>query len=244
MRLILATLIAAMTVISCNSRENDAIQNHNYMWFDCEANYATLSHPDSIQFYLQKCKDLGFGNVVVDVKSIMGEVLYDSQIAPYMGDWEGVERPRDYDMLGYFIQYGHEMGLKVFGSLNVFAGGHNYFDRGIVYMDKAPWQSICYHHGKLTPISEIKSNYNCMMNPSNPEVQEYQIEILKEFAVKYPEVDGLIFDRVRYDGITADFSELSKRQFEEYAGLTVENFPEDILSWYDENGDLRENWVS
>ena len=95
MRPILATLIAAMTVISCQSRENEAFENHNYMWFDCEANYATLSHPDSIQFYLQKCKDLGFANVVVDVKSIMGEVLYDSQIAPYMGDCEGGERSRD-----------------------------------------------------------------------------------------------------------------------------------------------------
>ena len=50
-------------------------------------------------------------------------------IAPYMGDWEGVERPRDYDMFGYFLEYGHEMGLKVFGSLNIFAGGHNFFDR-------------------------------------------------------------------------------------------------------------------
>ena len=163
------SIIAAVALTACSS--NDKVQNHNYMWFDCEANYATLSHPDSIRYYLQKSKDLGFGNVVVDVKSIMGEVLYDSEIAPYMGDWEGVERSRDYDMLGYFIEYGHEMGLKVFGSLNVFAGGHNYFDRGIVYMDKAAWQSICYHNGVLTPISEIKSNYNCMMNPSNPEVQ-------------------------------------------------------------------------
>ena len=236
---ILATVCLMGILSSCNRNET----NHNYMWFDCEANYATLSCPDSIQFYLKKCKDLGFDNVVVDVKSIMGEVLYDSEIAPYMGDWDGVERSRDYDMLGYFIKYGHEMGLKVFGSLNVFAGGHNYFDRGVVYIDKGAWQSICYHNGKLTPISEIKSNYNCMMNPSNPEVQEYQIEILKEFARKYPEVDGLIFDRVRYDGVTADFSELSKKQFEEYAGVTVENFPEDILSWYDENGNLRENWV-
>lgn len=236
---ILATVCLMGILSSCNRNET----NHNYMWFDCEANYATLSCPDSIQFYLKKCKDLGFDNVVVDVKSIMGEVLYDSEIAPYMGDWGGVERSRDYDMLGYFIKYGHEMGLKVFGSLNVFAGGHNYFDRGVVYIDKGAWQSICYHNGKLTPISEIKSNYNCMMNPSNPEVQEYQIEILKEFARKYPEVDGLIFDRVRYDGVTADFSELSKKQFEEYAGVTVENFPEDILSWYDENGNLRENWV-
>ena len=142
MRFIFTAIIALMALTSCASRDNAATDNHNYMWFDCEANYSTLSHPDSIQYYLQKCKDLGFGNVVVDVKSIMGEVLYDSEIAPYMGDWEGVERARDYDMLGYFIEYGHEMGLKVFGSLNVFAGGHNYFDRGIVYMDKAAWQSL------------------------------------------------------------------------------------------------------
>ena len=243
MRKLITFILASVAVMSCKSVTDEAVTNHNYMWFDCEANYRTLSEPDSIMYYLSKCRDLGFGNVVVDMKSIMGEVLYDSQIAPYMGDWEGIERPRDYDMFAYFLKYGHELGLKVFGSLNVFAGGHNYFDRGVIYGDKAHWQSICYHNGELVPISSIKTNYNGMMNPSNPEMQQYQIDILKEFVTKYPEMDGLIFDRVRYDGVTADFSELSRRQFEEYAGVTVENFPEDILSWYDENGNLRENWV-
>ncbi len=213
------------------------------MWFDCEANYRTLSTPDSIRYYIQKSKDIGFDNVVVDVKSIMGEVLYDSEIAPYMGDWEGVERERTYDMMQYFIDYGHQIGVRVFASLNVFAGGHNYFDRGIIYGDKAQWQSVCYEKGELVPISSIKSNYNGMLNPANPEVQEYQLNILKEFVAKYPECDGLIFDRVRYDGITSDFSELSKELFEEYAGVEVENYPEDILSWYDQDGKLREAWA-
>lgn len=234
------SLVASFFLLSCEAETEKA--NHNYMWFDCEANYSTLSHTDSIEFYLEKCRDLGFGNVVVDMKSIMGEVLYDSKIAPYMGDWEGVTRPRDYDMFGYFLDFGHKLGLKVFGSLNIFAGGHNYFDRGIIYTDKADWQSICYHNGKLTPISEIKTNYNGMLNPANPEVQQYQIDILKEFAEKYPEMDGIIFDRLRYDEITSDFSELSRRQFEEYAGVSVENFPEDILSWYDEEGNRREKY--
>ena len=241
---IISAFIAALLFCTlCTMFPENKKVNHNYMWFDCEANYATLSHPDSIRFYLKKTKDLGFGNVVVDMKSIMGEVLYDSQIAPYMGDWEGVERSRSYDMLGYFLQYGHDMGLKVFGSLNVFAGGHNYFDRGIIYGDKAHWQSICYTNGELVPISSIKTNYNGMLNPANPEVQEYQLAILEEFVKKYPELDGLIFDRVRYDEITSDFSELSKKQFEEYAGVTVENFPEDILSWYDADGKLRDKWA-
>ena len=241
--LFIRIVLTAVVLISCLSCAEKVKHNHNYMWFDCEANYATLSTPDSIMFYLKKCQELGFDNVVVDMKSIMGEVLYDSSIAPYMGDWEGVERSRDYDMLSYFIDYGHELGMRVFGSLNVFAGGHNYFDRGIIYGDKAHWQSICYEKGKLVPISSIKTNYNGMMNPSNPEMQQYQIDILKEFVTKYPELDGLIFDRVRYDGITSDFSELSKTQFEEYAGVVIENFPEDILSWYDEDGKLRDTWV-
>lgn len=218
-------------------------QNRNYMWFDCEANYVSLSNPDNIRAYLEKVSGMGFGNVVVDVKSIMGEVLYDSAIAPYMSPFDGVSRPRDYDMMGYFLKYGHELGLKVFASLNVFCGGHNFMDRGIIYTDHADWQSICYNKGELVPISSDKSNYNGMLNPSNPEVQAYQIDILKEFVSRYPECDGLIFDRVRYDGMTSDFSELSKTQFEEYAGVKVENFPEDILSWYNDRGRLRKEWV-
>ena len=238
--IILFCCTAALSLLGCNGAKQ---LNNNYMWFDCEANYATLSHPDSIDFYLTKCQEIGFDNVVVDVKSIMGEVLYDSKIAPYMGDWEGVERGRDYDMMRYFIDYGHSKGMKVFASLNVFAGGHNYFDRGIIYGVHQDWQSICYEKGKLVPISSIKTNYNGMLNPADPQVQQYQLDILKEFVAKYPDCDGLIFDRVRYDGMTADFSELSRKMFEDYAGVEVENFPEDIISWYDADGKLRDTWV-
>jgi len=232
-----AAMVALILAASLSKAEN-----RNYMWFDCEANYVTLSNPDSIKFYLEKVKAIGFGNVVVDVKSIMGEVLYDSDIAPYMSPFDGLERPRDYDMMGYFIEYGHQLGLKVFSSLNVFCGGHNFMNRGIIYTDHSEWQSICYEKGKLVPISSIKTNYNGMVNPSNPDVQQYELAILKEFVRKYPSCDGLIFDRVRYDGMTADFSELSRTQFEQWMGVKVDNFPEDIISWYDENGKLRENW--
>ena len=48
---------------------------------------------------------------------------------------------------------------------------------------------------------------------------------------KYPDLDGLMLDRVRYDGISADFSPLSRSKFEEYIGSKVENFPQDILTW-------------
>lgn len=224
-------LLLSVMAVSCSEGQKQERVNSNFMWFDCEANYERLSYPDSIRFYLQKCKDAGFDNVVVDVKSIMGEVLYDSRIAPYMGEWDGWYRRQDYDMLSYFIKYGHESGMKVYASLNIFAGGHNWYDRGIIYKEHPEWQSIVYDAGELKPISEIKSNYNGMLNPANPEVRQYQLDILDEFARKYKDLDGIIFDRVRYDGITSDFSDLSRQMFEEYAGVKVEKFPEDIIYW-------------
>ena len=229
MKKLLLIWLAAFAAVSCAQEKQPS--KPLYMWFDCEANYATLSHPDSIRYYVSKIHDMGFTDVVVDVKSIMGETLYKSDIAPYMGEWEGVTRPENYDLLGYFIEEGHKLGMRVHGSLNVFAGGHNYFDRGIIYGDHADWQSQVYTEGKIVPISEIKSNYNGMLNPANPEVQEYELAILKEFAGKYPDVDGIVFDRVRFDNITSDFSPLSKELFEAYAGTKVADYPGDILRW-------------
>lgn len=237
MKRILVFALSALILSACRGKYNE-----NYMWFDCEANYAVLSSPDSIDFYLHKVKELGFDNVVVDVKSIMGDVLYDSGIAPFMGEFKGVRRGRDYDMMGRFIETGHSLGMRVFASMNIFAGGHKYFKWGLIYGEHPEWQSICYVDGKLVPISQTPG-YNGMLNPSNPDVQEYQISILKEFFTKYDRCDGIIFDRVRYDGITSDFSELSRSQFEAFTSSPVENFPEDILSWYDGNGNLRDKWA-
>jgi uncharacterized lipoprotein YddW (UPF0748 family) len=202
-----------------------------YMWFDCEANYERLSYPDSITYYLKKVKDIGVTDVVVDIKSIMGETLYDSHIAPFMGEWDGIERDRDYDMLGIIIKESKKLGLGVYASMNVFAGGHNFHDRGIIYGEHADWQSINYWCDSIVPISEMKWHYNGMLNPAIPEVQDYQLNIIKEVTAKYPGLKGLVLDRVRYDGITSDFSEFSKKVFEKYAGLKVENFPGDILYW-------------
>ncbi len=242
-RLIAITLATIATLLSASctqsNEESQSRRNSNYMWFDCEANYQRLSCPDSIRHYLGKCKAAGFDNVVVDVKSIMGEVLYDSRIAPYMGEWDGWYRSHDYDMLSYFIKYGHEMDMGVYASLNIFSGGHNWVRRGIIYKEHPEWQSIVNDKGVLKPISEYTKTYNGMLNPADPQVQQYELDILREFAGKYPDIDGVIFDRVRYDDITSDFSDLSRSLFEEYSGKKTENWPDDIISWEkDASGEL------
>ena len=47
------------------------------MWFDGEANFRRFSNTDSIDYYLNKVHDIGFTDVVIDVRPITGEVLFD-----------------------------------------------------------------------------------------------------------------------------------------------------------------------
>ena len=57
-----------------------------------------------------------------------------------------------------------------------------------------------------------------MVNPVNEEFQTHILNVLKDLVKRYPDLDGLMLDRVRYDGITADFSDLSVRSSRRISG--------------------------
>ena len=78
------------------------------------------------------------------------------------------------------------------------------------------------------------------LNPSLVEVQDYALSFLEELAVKY-NIDAIVLDYCRYSGIEADFSQLSRESFEKYIGEKVNNFPEDIFIW--EEDDERNYYV-
>lgn len=225
-KLIFVLILAFLFVTKLHSDEKPKL-----LWFDATANFERLSYPDSIKYYLNKAKEVGFTDVVLDLKPITGEVLYKSDFAPQMTEWLGFRRQTDFDFPAYFVSEAKRLGLKVYASVNVFVAGHNYFDRGLVYQDKSDWQTINYTDSGFVPITKLKHKYSAMTNPANQEVQEHELKIISELIKKYPQFDGIILDRVRYDGIEADFSELSKKMFEEYINQKIENFPEDIYQW-------------
>ncbi|MBD1424854.1 alpha amylase family protein [Sphingobacterium arenae] len=250
-------LAVTLFFFSCNSADNASKENIDYfvhrniLWFDATANFDRFCEKDSILFYLQKSKEVGVTDIVVDVKPITGEVLYPSKIAPVMTSWGESKTVKDttWDMLSYFIEEGHKLDLKVHASTNVFVAGHNYFDRGVVYDDtsKAKWQTLSYLPEGMKLISEQKNKYSTMLNPALPQVQEYELSILKELVAMYPQLDGIILDRVRFDNLNADFSEQSKRLFEQHRGEAVKNFPADIYTFAGterKNGPLFKEWLA
>lgn len=201
------------------------------MWIDASGNLERFNSADTIDKYVNRVADLGFTHLVVDARPIAGYLLYDSDLAPrFMGMREKVNLDPTLDYLGHFVEKGHERGLKVLFSLNVFCAGHNYHDKGLIYEGHPEWATIVQDPERgLVPITEQKSKYGAMVNPSNPEYQDYIIDVMKEMLRRYPEVDGLMLDRGRYDGISADFSDLSREQFEKFIGKKIKHFPKDIL---------------
>lgn len=226
-------------VFSCTTQKEvqKTGSKKNILWFDATANFHRFTFKDSIKYYLQKSKECGVTDIVVDIKPITGEVLYPSRIAPEMKEWKGEyasgKKQEGWDMMTFFIDEGHRLGLTVHASANVFVAGHNYFDRGVVYQDtsKKHWQTISYLPSGFTPITEQKKKYSAMLNPALRDVQLYQLSILKEFISLYPKLDGIILDRVRYDDLEADFSDASRTLFEGFIGQKVNNYPSDIFSY-------------
>ncbi len=249
----LSIIILLAVSLACYgvNNKNGAKVKPALMWFDAEANFARFSNPDSIDFYLTKIKSLGFTHAIVDIRPITGELLYESAYAPRMKEWQGNKRS-NFDYLGHFIRKAHQLGIEVHASLNVFVAGHNYFDRGLVYSGHPEWTSMVYTPDKgIIPITQQKEKYSAMVNPINADFQKHIINILKEVVRKYPKLDGLMLDRVRYDGLSADFSDLSRKKFEAYIGEKITNFPTDIFQWkknqegkyYPERGKYFLKWI-
>ena len=73
------------------------------MWLDCSANWVRFSYPDSIRYYVNKCREAGMTALVLDVKGTSSEVVYPSEHAPQVREWKGFARP-DFDFVGTFVE--------------------------------------------------------------------------------------------------------------------------------------------
>jgi hypothetical protein len=113
------------------------------LWIDATANAETLNSDARVQAVVDRCKAAHINGIVVDVKPLSGEVLYDSRYAPRMKEWKGVYYPLEFDVLKAFIERGKAAGIPVYASVNTFSEGHKSFKVGPAYQHK-DWQTISY----------------------------------------------------------------------------------------------------
>lgn len=301
------------------------------LWMDGTANFRRLGSRAGVASAMEHCVRAHVNTVVVDVKPLVGKVLYESRVALKLGEWKGWRQPAGYDLLRIALDEGHRRGLKVYANINVFSEGHKIVGAGPIY-HQPDRQCLVYDVERIitTPrgerralavganrgpgpnqISVYDANYNAprvilpgeamvlvladrvesvldgpqapkaginipnegyllvgrgegahwllqnlrvgdlprwsereklmpivdapsetvaaFANPSHPEVRAHELKIVDEIATNY-DIDGIVFDRMRYPSLYADFSPLSRQQFEAYLGKKLEHFPGDIYT--------------
>lgn len=218
------------------SAKEEKVVKPKYLWFDAEANFERFSNKDSIIYYVKKAKDVGFTDIVVDVKPIYGKVLYKSKFIPELTQVGNFSRTIDWDYLQFFIDQAKKNKLRVTVSTTFFPAGNPSTQSGLVYEDPK-WDGktgIEYlPTNELKDIRYDKTKVAAFLNPLDPQVHGFVMDMVREIVANY-DVQGYILDYCRFSGIETEFSETTRKAFEVYIGEKVPNFPRDIF-YYQNN---------
>ena len=230
----LVVLLGACAPIS--SREKP-----RFLWIDAAANFPSYGNDaDSIARDCRRIAEMGFTDIVVDVRPTSGDVLFASSVAPalrkvpgWVGKgWGFRERTADFDYLRAFIDAGHAAGLQVHAGINVMVGGWRApgIAHGMVYdrPERQEWCSVDYRtDGVLVNHAlDTATVGGRFLDPANPEVQAFALDLLAELAA-YEGLDGIVMDRCRYDDYAMDagYTEAGRKAFTAYLGREPERWP-------------------
>lgn len=213
-----------------------------FIWIDAAANFPDFADSkENIRRDLTLAKDAGFTHIVVDVRPTSGDVLFKTQKeqqVEWLGAWlpagyTKITRTATWDYLQAFIDIGHELELKVYAGFNTFTGGNvNALGRnGLLFRDpgKKEWATQLLTESGIVNTLDESGTGSKFFNPVNEQVQNYLIGLLEDLA-SYPDLDGIILDRGRFDELHSDFSDYTRKKFEAYLGYAVPKFPEDVMN--------------
>lgn len=230
-------------------KEANTVQPEVVMWVEQFPNAKTLQTEADIEKMMQQCRAAGVTALGIDVKGPEGYVSYKKNDLSHSPYFTATTNPNkkvpesDLDLLESFIKYAHQYGMKVYASLNCFTEGNVTTGDYAVLKEHPEWEEVVQRpedKGRLLKISESTAGKEArqgkrvilgFVNPASKDVQDFQLlrfeEVLKNYAV-----DGVVLDRCRYDNLYADFSEVSRKEFEAYLerqGKRLQSFPADAF---------------
>jgi len=206
----------------------------NTIWVSSTASANVHENEKTIAAFTEKAKQTGFDTVILYTKELNGHVIYPSKIAPRLTEHKGKKYNTDFDALKTFIKECHKRGMRLHAAFDIFTEGNKLIPGiGVGFDRHKDWQSVAYDIDeadkkiKRAPIGEFKQGIPLWVNAALPEVQNYELSIIKEVLQNYA-VDGVVMDRARWNGINCDFSDFARDLFREYVKDKNLKFPEDI----------------
>lgn len=219
-----------------------------YIWIEIQANKRTIADTTKFQKEMEKCKQAGIGAVILSVKDTTGFTIYQSDIAPHYSEYDDVFEQEDY--LLNCLEIVHGLGMKFYASVDVFAEGNKRKQHPLMPgIRNKEWQTYVYgineaneiviqpvaQETAIKTVGSIDDFGEIFVNPANDDVCVYELSLLDEIMRKYP-IDGIALDRIRYVGLSSDFSPITKIKWDQCIGCDTD-WPTDIYRIKKEGND-------
>ena len=193
----------------------------------------TLVSPEKIRAMIKSASANGFNTLIVQVRG-RGDAYYRSRWEPRTKTVK--EQPESFDPLAFTLKEAKRAGLKVHAWLNtsLLANLDDLpAERDHVYNAHPEWlavpRPVAAELFSLSPsdprfrarlVEWSKANRGELegvyTGPANPAVREHVYSIWMDILERYPQLDGLHFDYVRFASPDFDYSRTSLERFREW----------------------------
>jgi len=185
------------------------VDRHRGLWVLCEGSQRVLENPERIQALLDDARQLGTTDLFVQVYR-GGRAWFDSSLAdaaPYRALVAATGR----DTLAELVERAHAEGLRVHAWVNVFSLAGNTratllddLGRDAVLVDRKGRSILDYPQLDVPPPDRRYYRMGTpavYLDPGAPGVRERLVAIFAELMQRYPALDGLHLDYIRYPDV-------------------------------------------
>ncbi len=196
---------------SANHPAVDPATSHVFrgLWVLCEGSARTLEQPARIDALIENARALGVTDLFVQVYR-SGRAWYDASLAD-PAPWKQIREQSDQDPLRRLLDAAHTREIRVHAWVNVLSLDANRdapivkaLGADAVLVDRRGRSLLDYPAGELP--SPDRDWYRMgtpglYLDPGSPGVRERLVATFVELVDRYPDLDGLHLDYIRYPGV-------------------------------------------
>lgn len=189
----------------------------------------------SMREAFRELKSAGFNTVYIN-NWYLGSTIYPSDVLASYGGDEQLSDYHGWDPLAAALEEAHRIGIEV----------HVWFEYGLIGYYSYPGQQsagpILENHPDWLMTdrngqhyyTDGYGNYQYWMDPAHPAIVQFLKQLFVEVAEKYPALDGIQTDRIRYPGIGFSFSDTTRAAYQrETGGSDPINIAQSDAEWSD-----------
>ena len=209
----------------------------------------TEINEEQIKSTLDNIKANGFNSIFLETY-YHGKTIFPSKTMNKYGFTVQNEIFEGFDPLKIWISEAHKRNIKVHIWFQTFYVGNQpaYLDESSILSVRPDWGNKTKTYADVAGATKSVSEHNgYFIDPANPEVQEFLLELLEEIITSY-NPDGINLDYIRYpnsngnsDKSSWGYTEYARNDFQQNYGVDpIELTPSDV-GWYDWNCYRRNN---